>query len=66
MSQPRTVLGVRLFKRGNARCLFECQRDVVEAVHQAMLAERVEIEFHLAAVWSANFLIGEVDGQCCV
>ena len=43
--------------------LFHRQADVVEAVDQAVLAERIDLEFDLAAVGAADFLVRQVDGQ---
>src|SRR5262249_47660911 len=37
--------------------------DVVEAVDQAMLAERIDLELHLAAVRTTDLLVHEIDGQ---
>src|SRR5260370_35591321 len=43
--------------------LLHREADIVEAVHQAVLAERVDLEFHRAAVGPADFLIGKTDGH---
>src|ERR1043165_4221722 len=39
------------------------ETDVVEAVEQAVLAERVDLELHLAAIRSADFLGLEIDRE---
>src|SRR5438132_11310880 len=58
------ALGLRLGLISVDRCLlFHGEPDVVEAVHQAVLAERIDLELHLAAVRAADLLVGEVDGQ---
>src|SRR3981081_4369375 len=43
--------------------LFHGEADVVEAVHEAVLAERIDLEFHRAAVGAADFLGREIDSQ---
>src|SRR6266571_1220777 len=43
--------------------LLHGEADVVETVHQAVLAVRVDLEFHGAAVGPANFLLAEIDAQ---
>src|SRR3984893_19342309 len=44
--------------------LLHGEADVVETVHQAVLAERVDLERPGAAVGPADFLLAEIDGQC--
>src|SRR2546430_1133937 len=62
--RPPARKGLRLGLIGvDRRLLFHGQPDVVEAVHQAVLAERIDLEFHLAAVRAADLLVGKVDGQ---
>src|SRR5216117_1190215 len=43
--------------------LLHRQPDVVEAVQQAVLSERIDLELHLAAVGTADLLVRQVDGQ---
>src|SRR3984885_15446826 len=45
------------------RLLLQRQADIVEPVHQTALAERIDLEFHRAAVGAADFLIGQINGQ---
>src|SRR6202163_710945 len=53
--------GLRLFLIGVDRgLLLHGEADVVEAVHQAVLAERINFEFYRAAVGAADFLGGEI------
>src|SRR5882757_4350961 len=62
-SRPGALL-LRLFLVAVDRRLFlHRQPDVVEAVDQAVLAERVDLEFHGAAVRPAVFLRGKIDAQ---
>src|SRR4051794_18362841 len=53
-------LGLVAVDRG---LLFHGEADVVEPVDQAMLAERVDLEFHRAAVRPADLLGCEIDAQ---
>ncbi len=39
----------------------EAQADIVEAVQQAVLAERIDLELDHAAIGAADFLFGQVD-----
>src|SRR5689334_17560414 len=43
--------------------LLHRQPDVVEAVDEAVLAERIDLELHLAAVGTADLLVRQVDRQ---
>src|SRR3954468_12820236 len=43
--------------------LFHGQADIVEAVHQAVLAERIDLELDRAAIGAADFLGAEVDAE---
>jgi len=52
-----------LFVGVDGRLLFHRQTDVVEAVDQAVLAERVDLELDLAAVGTADLLVRQVDRQ---
>src|SRR5260370_14699876 len=57
--------------RGRRLCLIGVDRglllhgeaDVVEPVQQAVLAERIDLELHRAAVGAADLLLGEIDAQ---
>src|SRR5580704_5960422 len=42
------------------------QADIVEAFEQALLAVRLNIELHYAAVRAANLLLFQVDGERCI
>src|ERR1700722_8903383 len=43
--------------------LFHGEADIVEPVHQAVLAEGIDLEFYGAAIGSADFLAGQIDRQ---
>src|SRR5262245_62105664 len=60
---PRPRRGSLLFVARDLVLLDHRQADVVEAVEQAVLAERIDLELHLAAVRPADFLRLEIDGE---
>src|ERR1700732_5633221 len=56
--------GLRLGLVGIDRgLLLQGEADIVQPVHQAVLAERIDLEFHRAAVRPTDFLVGKIDGQ---
>src|SRR4029077_17473656 len=59
--QPGLCLFLALLEGVDVRLLLHGQPDVVEAVQQAMLAERIDVEMHRAAVGSLDLLLLEVD-----
>src|SRR6185312_401331 len=61
-SSPLALFELRLVSV-DRRLLFHGEPDVVEAVQQAVLAERIDLELYLAAVGTADFLVRQVDGQ---
>src|SRR3954471_2584794 len=62
-SHPRPCGGHFLLIARDLVLLDHRQADVVEAVEQAMLAERIDLELHLAAVRPADFLVLEIDRE---
>ena len=58
MRRPR--LG---FVRRDRRRLDQRQPDVIEALEQTMLAERVQLKLDDAAIRAANFLVRQIDAQ---
>src|SRR5207247_11073884 len=63
LSQPRTLgLGLPLLAR-DLRGLDHGERDVVEPIEQAMLAERVDVEPHHPAVATAHLLLVEIEAR---
>src|SRR5579883_3264424 len=62
-SEPRTRSGRLLLESFDRRRLDHGQADIVEAFEQAVLAERIDVEAHDAAVRAANLLLLEIDRQ---
>ena len=59
--QPGLLLLLARLEVVDLRLLLHGEPDVVEAVQQAMLAERIDVEMHRAAVGSLDLLILEID-----
>src|SRR5262245_18387035 len=62
-SRPRTCLPGLFLEAVDLRRLLHGQADIVEAVEQAVLAMRVDLELDHAAVGAADLLLREVDRQ---
>src|SRR5262249_15317234 len=62
-SQPRPVGPGLLLEALDLGRLLHGEPDVVEAVEQAMLAVRIDVELHRAAVGPADLLLLEIDGE---
>src|SRR5215212_9906186 len=61
--QPRPRGRGLLFETDDRGFLFHGEADIVEAVQQAMLAERIDVEGDAAAIRSADLLRLEVDRE---
>src|SRR5262249_1568737 len=64
--QPRASGGGLLLEVFDLALLLLRQSDVIKSIEQAMLAVRVDFEMDDTAVRATDFLLLEIDCQCCV
>src|SRR5216684_1662928 len=61
--EPGLAQPVLRLEGGDRRRLLQGEPDIVEAVQQAVLAERVDVEFDDAAIGPGDRLAGEIDSE---